>query len=181
MASPSCSSLPARAARGGWTPSGAYCAGRSRNGLLSPSFARWSSVSTRRIPVMAARARFTCACDAESEYDRESEPGSCSIKKLRPESDFDISLYSVFERSMSLGLTRGWNPVRVKKTRHIKKTLEDEPAQIGILGQIPDMLLDISGVDADRLAFAVRGRERDVVEHPLHDGLQPSRTDVLHG
>jgi hypothetical protein len=74
---------------------------------------------------MAARARFTCACDAESEHDRESELAfgirSCSIKKLRPESDFDISLYSVFERSMSLGLTREWNPVRVKKTRHIRK------------------------------------------------------------
>ncbi|ABE64171.1 hypothetical protein Nham_3441 [Nitrobacter hamburgensis X14] len=28
--------------------------------------------------------------------------------------------YSVFERSMSPGLTRGWVPVRVKKTRQTK-------------------------------------------------------------
>ena len=28
--------------------------------------------------------------------------------------------YGVFERSMSSGLTRGWSPVRVKKTRQIR-------------------------------------------------------------
>ena len=37
--------------------------------------------------------------------------------------------------------------------------LQDKSAQIRILGQIADVLLHISGVDLDRLAGAVGGRE----------------------
>jgi hypothetical protein len=32
-----------------------------------------------------------------------------------------VLFYSVFERSLSSGLTRGWVPVRLKKTRQNKK------------------------------------------------------------
>ena len=42
------------------------------------------------------------------------------------------------------------------------------------------MLADIFGVDGESIAGLVRCVERDVVEHPLHHGLQPPRADILH-
>ena len=49
--------------------------------------------------------------------------------------------------------------------------LQDKPAQIGVLGEIADVLLDIGGVDPDRLAIAVRRGKGNLVEHALHHGL----------
>jgi hypothetical protein len=57
--------------------------------------------------------------------------------------------------------------------------LKDKPAQIRVLGEIADVLLHIGGVDPDGLAIAVRGHERNLVEHALHHGLQPPRADIL--
>ena len=42
------------------------------------------------------------------------------------------------------------------------------------------MLLDIIGVDPDRLAMTIGGREGNLVEHALHHGLQSPRADILH-
>ena len=57
--------------------------------------------------------------------------------------------------------------------------LQNKPAQVGVLGEIADVLLHIGGVDLHRLAGAVGGGERNLVEHALHHGLQPPRADVL--
>jgi hypothetical protein len=68
---------------------------------------RWSSRRRYRRarpssgrPMSPARLRISC-------------PGLYQVPAGHP---FSVH-YSVFERSMSSGLTRGWNPVRVKKTR----------------------------------------------------------------
>ena len=58
--------------------------------------------------------------------------------------------------------------------------LQNKPAQIGVLGEVADVLLHVIGIDLDGLAMTVRRGERNLVEHALHHGLQPSRTDVLH-
>ena len=47
------------------------------------------------------------------------------------------------------------------------------------LARSPMCLLHVGGVDLHRLAGAVGARERNLVEHALHHGLQPPRADVL--
>src|SRR5262249_37879157 len=54
---------------------------------------------------------------------------------------------------------------------------ENEPAQIRVLGEIADVLVHVVGVDHHRLPGTVGGAEGDVVEHALHDRLQPARAD----
>ena len=61
----------------------------------------------------------------------------------------------------------------------VTSALQNKPAQIRVLGEIADVLLHIGGVDLHRLAGAVGGAERNLVEHALHHGLQPPRADVL--
>ena len=39
------------------------------------------------------------------------------------------------------------------------EVLQDKPAEIGVLGEVADMLLHILGVDLDRIAGAVGGGE----------------------
>ena len=69
---------------------------------------------------------------------------------------------------------------RLTPANNLQNKLQNKPAQIGVLGQIADMLLHVGSIDLDRLAGAVRGRERDLVEHALHHRLQPPRADILH-
>ena len=49
----------------------------------------------------------------------------------------------------------------------------------GYFRQVTDMLIDIGRVDFHRLAGAVGGGKRNVVEHALHDGLQTAGADIL--
>ena len=58
--------------------------------------------------------------------------------------------------------------------------LQNKPAQIGVLGEVADVLLHVIGIDLDGLAMTVRRGERNLVEHALHHRLQPPRTDILH-
>src|SRR5579871_201029 len=60
-----------------------------------------------------------------------------------------------------------------------KSGLKNKPRQIGVLGEIADMLVHIGGIDFDRLARAVRSRKRNIVEDALHHGLQAARPDIL--
>src|SRR5271163_2427949 len=46
----------------------------------------------------------------------------------------------------------------------ISRPLQDEPAQIGVLGEVADVLLHIVGVDLDRLAGTVGSAEGHVIE-----------------
>src|SRR3954468_7667972 len=76
--------------------------------------------------------------------------------------------------------------VRDSTTDHFRKReffpsklLKNKPAQIRVLCQVPDVLPHIGIIDAYRLARAVGRRKRNLVEHPLHYGLQPARADVL--
>ena len=57
--------------------------------------------------------------------------------------------------------------------------LQDELAQVGVLGEVADTRLHIGRIDRDRLAALVGGIEGNLVEHPLNHGLQPARADVL--
>jgi hypothetical protein len=52
-----------------------------------------------------------------------------------------------------------------------RRELQNKPAQIGVLGEIADVLLDIVGIDLDGLAMAVGGGKGNLVEHALHHGL----------
>src|ERR1700733_1241563 len=56
---------------------------------------------------------------------------------------------------------------------------QDEPAQIGVRGEVADMTLDEIGVDANGFAGPVGGGEAHLVEHALHHRLQPTRANVL--
>ena len=47
------------------------------------------------------------------------------------------------------------------------------------LAEVADVLVHIGGVDLDVVAAAVGRRERNLVEHALHHGVQPPRPDVL--
>src|SRR5689334_24695670 len=57
--------------------------------------------------------------------------------------------------------------------------LENEAAEIGVLGEVADVLMNIGGVDFRGLAAEIRRLERQLVEHTLHHGLQAPRADVL--
>ena len=59
------------------------------------------------------------------------------------------------------------------------RNLKDELRQVGVLGELADAAIHVGGVDRDLLAGAVGGREGDVVQHALHNGLQAARADVL--
>src|SRR6516162_2909268 len=65
--------------------------------------------------------------------------------------------------------------------RRRRRQLQDKSAEVGVLGEVADVLLHIVGIDPHRLAVAVRSREGDFVEHALHDGLQAPRADVFDG
>src|SRR4051794_20241442 len=49
-----------------------------------------------------------------------------------------------------------------------EKSLQNEPAQVSVLGEVADVLLHVIRVDLDGLAVAVRRGERNLVEHALH-------------
>src|SRR5262249_51161279 len=51
--------------------------------------------------------------------------------------------------------------------------LQNKPAQIRVLRQIADVAAYIGRVDLHDFARTVRGGEGNIVEHPLHHGLQP--------
>ena len=85
-----------------------------RNGLLSPSFGSTAAgFSTRRTPVMAARARW-CSCDAESRRFKKTDAGfgigSSAIKgaiKSQRSSLMSESVSLAFSsKALSSGLTR---------------------------------------------------------------------------
>jgi len=57
--------------------------------------------------------------------------------------------------------------------------LQNKPAEIRVPGEIADVLAHVGRVDPHALARTVRRRERDLVEHALHHGLQPARANVL--
>src|SRR5271154_7107154 len=46
--------------------------------------------------------------------------------------------------------------------------LKDKAREVGVLGEIADVLLDVGGIDLDRLAGAVGGGEGNLVEHAFH-------------
>src|SRR5262249_54163383 len=58
--------------------------------------------------------------------------------------------------------------------------LQNEPAQVGVLGEVADMLVHIVGVDLDGFAVAVGRGEGYLVEHALHHRLQTAGADILH-
>src|SRR5271168_2069266 len=62
----------------------------------------------------------------------------------------------------------------------ICRPLQDESAEICVLGEVADVLLHVSGIDLHRLARTVGSAKGNIVEHALHHGLQPPRADILH-
>src|SRR5450631_3928951 len=65
---------------------------------------------------------------------------------------------------------RGTSELRFASQKVERDILQDEPAQIRVLGEIADVLLHIVGIDLDGLAIAVGGGEGNLVEHALHHG-----------
>src|SRR5205814_6816078 len=57
--------------------------------------------------------------------------------------------------------------------------LQNELAQVRVLGEVADAVAHVGCVDVNGLAALVGGVERDLVEHALHYRLQPARSDVL--
>ena len=54
------------------------------------------------------------------------------------------------------------------------------PDDVGIAGEIADIFLNVSGINADGLAGAIGRCEGNIVEHPLHHRLQPPGADIFH-
>src|ERR1700677_1246031 len=57
--------------------------------------------------------------------------------------------------------------------------LKNVPGQILVADQFAEIVLDIAAIDDDPRAAPVGGVEGHRLEQPLHDGVQPSRADVL--
>src|SRR5271156_615924 len=62
----------------------------------------------------------------------------------------------------------------------ISRPLQNEPAQICVLGEVADVLLHVAGIDLDRLAGTVGSAKGHVVEDPLHHCLQAAGADIFH-
>ena len=58
--------------------------------------------------------------------------------------------------------------------------LQDKSAQIGVLGEVADVLLHVIGIDLDGLAMTVRCGERNLVEYTLDHGLQSPCANIFH-
>src|SRR5689334_21350393 len=58
-----------------------------------------------------------------------------------------------------------------RSTAEACKRLQDELAEVGVLGEVADAGADVSRIDGDGFAALVGGLKRDLVEHPLHHGL----------
>src|SRR5580692_850480 len=59
-------------------------------------------------------------------------------------------------------------------------SLEDEPRQIAILGEIADVVLNVGGVDRDGGAGGlIRGGEAHLLEQALQDRVQTPGADIL--
>src|SRR5262249_49485656 len=61
----------------------------------------------------------------------------------------------------------------------LRKSLQDEFAEVGVLGEGRDAFLHVLGVDGDGGAGAVGGGEADVLEQALHDRVEAAGADVL--
>src|ERR1700730_5232934 len=76
-------------------------------------------------------------------------------------------------------LAKSTRPGTQRRARGLSSS-QYESAQVGVLGEVADVLVHVAGVDLHRLARTVGRREGNIVEHPLHHRLQPPRADVLH-
>ena len=57
--------------------------------------------------------------------------------------------------------------------------LKDVTAQINVLNQVAEVIIDIVCIDGNRCTAIVRRFKRRRFQQALHDGMQASRTDVL--
>src|SRR5579863_7172013 len=71
-----------------------------------------------------------------------------------------------------------WVPAYAGTTT-VMTVLQNKPAQVGILGEVADVLLNILRIDQDGFAVAVRRGKGNFVQHALHNGLQATRADIL--
>src|SRR5690606_27845 len=62
------------------------------------------------------------------------------------------------------------------ETRFLSKNV---PRQVLVLDELTQVRVDVRGVDRHGLAGPVRSVERDRLEEPLEDRVQPPRADVL--
>jgi len=56
---------------------------------------------------------------------------------------------------------------------------QNKSAEIGVFGEIADVLMHVGGVDLDCLPGAVGRAEGNIVEHALHHSLQAPSADIL--
>src|SRR3989304_389999 len=59
--------------------------------------------------------------------------------------------------------------------------LENVATEILIPDDVLELLPDIAGIDFHLDPLHVRGLEGDILEEALHDGIEPSRADILGG
>src|SRR5207244_7847429 len=52
-------------------------------------------------------------------------------------------------------------------------------AEVLVLNDLGQLLLDVSGVDAHGLLLEIRSFERDLIQKLFHDGMQAPRADIL--
>src|SRR5215469_9819566 len=60
-----------------------------------------------------------------------------------------------------------------------KPALQNIAAQILVLHDISQHLAHVVGIDGDLLAFLFGRSEAQLIEHALHDRMQPARSDVF--
>src|SRR6266581_1495738 len=72
------------------------------------------------------------------------------------------------------GTVENWVPAGAGTTK-----LENVLRQIVVLHDAGELLVDVFRVDHHRLSIELGGIERDAVEQPFHDRVEPPGTDVL--
>src|SRR5690606_29442578 len=80
---------------------------------------------------------------------------------------------------MQRGKSRTFFPARKLSLRPVLYWSQNVARQIRVPGEVADMLVHIGRIDHDTRAGTVGRVEGDVVQHPLHYGLQPPSADVL--
>src|SRR5437868_3430396 len=76
-----------------------------------------------------------------------------------------------------IGKSRGRGKIEAGEGRG-EGGLQDELAEVGVLGERGHALAHIAGVHGHMLALPVAGTEADLLQQALEHGVQPARADV---
>ncbi len=103
------------------------------------------------------------------------EPGN-GRRGMPPLHDAAQKIYPVFRAE---GFPRHHTPLPFHGLVSVGRS-EDEARQIRVAGEVAHMLLHISRIDDNLASGAIGSGKADLVQHPLHDRMQPPRADILH-